>query len=982
MNNKNKIMNCKGSQKGIALLFSLAILALLLVMAMGFATNAIFDQRTAYNSANVASARILAQAELNKVLTLLKYYDSGIYYSHSINNAMICDSTPTSDMLEKLQTKEGNSYIFQWKNGYDSYINWNYVAVNDGTADRIIGRTAFILIPDEGVDPGTLVNKDQDESLNTEEIRIGANVYEINVRSMDPSITQPIATVFNYTRPPYTPVANPGQYNGNWIDFPTMFNYFTIAGQPLSPAMKDNFRRWFVIDVPNDKEAFWIDLNNDKVMDKDSTHAMFELYHRFYLPQTAAFWNGADIDKDILLDNNKDGVPDIPLVKWTLAGPVTTPGGIPWLATFGMKDSGPPQVEIPIGSGLLYNKWIDDDATYKGTYASAWARRRQIAANLVEYCKSPIAGIPADSAISDQANWLPPNPAPTFTGNKKTPYIDEIGVALEASAVYTKKTVSTTDDTYNVTVSLNGYLLGKLIDIYSTTPWAQPFTLKVRGSISYKVTVDGNNLATVVNQPFEFDLPSTLIYYWDAGYGTHVYTFNAATLPASLTSPDITIATTPNPVTVVNGVSVHIDKAILYDTTGGFKGYDYSTINKTSTLAVDLLNCDPTTIPALPQSTFFSFQTEDPRQNLNDGDWYVATAAPQVYNAAVSIGVGTSYWRVKWDNPSGSGYTGIVNEKGSPMAAHTADPFNTDLETATDPAGGTLSTAFIRNAPMLSPWEIGFIHRGQKWQTINLKKYDKTRATKAVADSSGTNIYMAGAGLYTDGDANILDQIKMTDQTTSPKKINIKTHLDEVLKALLNKVRIGCTPDPNSVPIMDLNSMAAVGGLPIDTSSTKVDVLIGKIKEKNINFFTRAGIADVAEYALGSTDLAPLDVASRNTDAKQEELIGKTVNLCEVGGQIEFFTIIVLAQTIRDVGTNGGAGITIAKVDRDGNKQSMVSVKLGVFDYKKIGTYVEDGITKQSCVYADEIIGEQKIRVRGYRDASGNCQILSYEYVE
>lgn len=32
-----------------------------------------------------------------------------------------------------------------------------------------------------------------------------------------------------------------------------------------------------------------------------------------------------------------------------------------------------------------------------------------------------------------------------------------------------------------------------------------------------------------------------------------------------------------------------------------------------------------------------------------------------------------------------------------------------------------LSTAYIRNAPMQSLWELGVIHRGAAWQTLNLK---------------------------------------------------------------------------------------------------------------------------------------------------------------------------------------------------------------------------------------------------------------------
>ncbi len=977
MNKKSKKMKHIRSQKGIALLFSLAILSLLLVMALGFATNAIFDQRTAYNSANVTSARLMAQAELNKVFTLLKYYDDGIFYSHDSNPA-----TRTSDMLERLKTSEGGSYAFEWKSSYASFINWNYVKVNDGITDRIIGRTAFVLIPDEGIDPGSLVNKDIDECLIPfQEKRIGVNVDEINIQSIDSSITGSKAAVFNYDRPPYSPVANPGRYSYTWIDFSTMFSRFALAGQPLSVDMKNNFRqKWFVIDAMPDKEAFWIDLNGDNVINKNpNAMTKFELFHRFYMPYYTDVngngvydagdtnnWDGMNINTTILADSDGNGIPDITPDKWSEPVPPTTPvtgNCIPWLALYGYDKDG------------VFN---DTDATLKGTFQTVTRLRRQIVANLKDYCSSGYA------ATSDQPNWLPPNTAPTFTGNKRTPYIDEIGVALESSALYTKKTVSTFEDTLNVTVALNGYLLVKLIDIYSPTPWAQPFTLKVKGTISYNVAVDGNNLAPVGPQPFEFDLPSTLPFNWNGGYGTYVYTFNAATLPASLISPDINVSTTPNPVTVVNGVSVYIDMATLYDASAGFKGYDYSLVNKPAALVGDLLN---TNADKTAQSVYFSFQTEDPRQNLNSDDWYVSSIAPAVCPNAVMSGSGVGFWRVKWENPLGTGYTGIVNEKGSPAGGY-ADALilaggnpalcEADKEISTDPAAGSplpLSTAFIRQAPMFSTWELGFIHRGVKWQTINLKAYDKDKAAKkiSVTDTVAKD-YCPGGGLYHAGDANILDQIKMTSQAKSPKKINIKTHRDEVLRALLDKIKIGCIPDPDMATYMSLDSMSSTTGLAIDAANGKAPNLIGKIKENDINFFTRAGIAGVAEFSgfYGDEDPAPLKTTSRNTDATQEELIGKTINLCEVGGQIEYFTVVIIAQAIRDVGGVGG-DIPINKRKNDGFLLPPIQSRLGRFDY------VKDGLT---YYYADEITGEQKIKVRGYRDASGNCKILSYEYVE
>ena len=80
---------------------------------------------------------------------------------------------------------------------------------------------------------------------------------------------------------------------------------------------------------------------------------------------------------------------------------------------------------------------------------------------------------------------------------------------------------------------------------------------------------------------------------------------------------------------------------------------------------------------------------------------------------------------------------------------------------------------------MQSPWELGFIHRGAAWQTINLKAYN---SDEGVATDAGGNA-------YSDGDANILDQIKMSSQTETYGKVNINTeYFNPIPTNFVNKV--------------------------------------------------------------------------------------------------------------------------------------------------------------------------------------------------
>jgi hypothetical protein len=295
-----------------------------------------------------------------------------------------------------------------------------------------------------------------------------------------------------------------------------------------------------------------------------------------------------------------------------------------------------------------------------------------------------------------------------------------------------------------------------------------------------------------------------------------------------------------------------------------------------------------------------------------------------------------------------------------------------DKEYVTDPAYNAaapegLSTAYINHGPIDSPWELGFIHRGSAWQTINLKEYDPNKANKIFTVSPEI---IPGGGAYSDrtnggGDANILDQIKMSDAAAA-HKVNINsTYVDSytnknvLLQALLAKIRIGSDP-----------ATPGVGGTQV-AIGTNLDKLIVGITTRlnNANYITRAEVANAQTGTVYDLIDGTCGIV-QNTDAKQEELIGKFINLTDVSGQTEYFTIIIIAQAIKDVGGDG-VDMDVFKKDSSGATNVRIPCRLGRFDYDS--TY---------NLYADEITGEQKIKILVHRDGTGACKIISYEYVE
>lgn len=258
------------------------------------------------------------------------------------------------------------------------------------------------------------------------------------------------------------------------------------------------------------------------------------------------------------------------------------------------------------------------------------------------------------------------------------------------------------------------------------------------------------------------------------------------------------------------------------------------------------------------------------------------------------------------------------------------------------------STAFIRNAPMISPWELGFIHRMRSYQTINLKKFNTE--SPDVMDMS-----LEG---YQKGDAAILDQVKFTEQKISYGKININTASENVLRALTKDIVYGSKPakfeqgsgpnisapqlprkeypkmDNNIVPegdpvvnekervIKRLNGMEFVSTKAGGSSSTglindyfKAKQVPGKNGDEPLaQWYSRARIVNVMESYLNS--IYGISDYFKINDADYEEIIGKMVNLFEAETAREVH-VIVVAQAIQQVKkSNNDMNQFNPKVDR------------------------------------------------------------------
>jgi hypothetical protein len=353
----------------------------------------------------------------------------------------------------------------------------------------------------------------------------------------------------------------------------------------------------------------------------------------------------------------------------------------------------------------------------------------------------------------------------------------------------------------------------------------------------------------------------------------------------------------------------------------------------------------------------------DPRQNLNYGDWLIkSVVVADESTSDLSLNAVKAY-EMAGGSVADANYnancSSIYKIKYSPYEAYLVNSDKVDYEkNVNDPVN--VSTNRIRNAAMQSPWELGFIHRGAAWQTINLKSFDSAHA---VGFKDGTTI-----GEYVKGDANILDQIKMTDAIISPYKVDLKIANTAILTALLDRIKVNTT---------GLDLAGANSG---DLITDLTDVVTAIRADKNIT--TRASVINLTlndKNAFTGGVMAP-----QNNDAAQEEIIGKFINLTgtispiseEGSANPEYFTLLVVAQSIKDVGGANGDSITIKQRFND-KSIATIDTKLGTFDYA-----VKNSENGQEYAYADKITAEYKIKLLIKRDlASGKSQVADTESV-
>lgn len=1079
----------KNNESGVALLFALGILSLLLVLGLAFASNALLAQKVAHNNSSRSQAKQFALSAVNRIAISIMYLQSKLpssailedysdVYSSGMDGKDENNKTYADGLFSKedsLLTPPASASPDKPDDSTYQKPKWTFIfdKPKGVTGRKIIGRIAYQqVVSSKGLSKITLdsvlrgVYAQSSHASGTPAVnhepwntRWGKTISELNLNK-----TTPLDDWYNKA------LDETGLKEDSYSSISSFFlayekEYFSDANADKKKAF---IERWFTDGTePVEPEFYRYKISTSANSDE------FKLYHRFNLGDLTKCYLEDDkwydrFRNDTKITLNKNGA-DI-LDKLAHDG-----------VEFKITDE-----LTPADTGIPFLKQI---ANERETFSTLEARRKQIAANLNDYCDPdsiPTSDHPAtDWSVEEGAT------EPTFTGNERTPYIYELGYKLE---IYHQADGATKTKGFEVDVTnkMLGFQLAlfpavKLAQIYENVPDDfQKFIFKnsvkaisLKGEIieakyndiKYKYKNAGGNEVEasasgtievadkkitfepkwnitpstgelLLNKPndadnnISFDLPLNGYPFGEAKDSNNWHGEKYQTGVTGLFDEEILIkvvkSTTPhNPTTIVSGpTSVEITKVNVSEVTvkRGALLLQGQLKDTSSPFGVDFvrapqkeensLKFNPTgSALSLSEAEAFTFllggiQGMDPRQNLNEDDWHVSARAT----------AGTSQWDAVMDVSTGTPVTGKANVSHGSEPAHPFDPGKAsdvdaskyDPEKNVDsngPAWGDdtnhLSTAYIRNAPMQSLWELGVIHRGAAWQTLNLKAAGAPGGSGSISPSDmkqGLSWNNTSGTSYANGDGGILEQVKLTEEAYCYGQVNINmlcsdTSLnkgyqseydDQMGQALFYNIRYG-----QEISTFETDT---TGTTPIEMSSTISNALKSSCYVDGTGtkkqFSSRTQFLD---WNSGGNNLAnafgvvPMTEAS---DAQREEIVGKTINLLKAeqsaSNVIQF---IVVAQTIRDVAGNG-----ITKINPENNTAVSRDCEYGVFDahrYKKGSTVTTDpsntgedtNTSDQSpddYLYFDEITGEVKMLVtlEKVSEVTGQLIVTSIEYID
>lgn len=931
-------------ERGVALIFTLAMLGLLMMLLLAFVGSMSVKKTVSSNAANKRQLDLLVNSAVSRLRLHLEdsekagknldetvsSTDDSDTLSDGSSPGTAASSAKSSFSKIEFECPEGDETLYDTNlvSGQEDEIEWIYV--KDPVSDSYFGRVAYAVIPN--VHPILDL-----KSLGTE-IRVGDQYNELNLSDFS--------------------------------------NGFKAAG--TVSVDKSNILNRDAYAVFYKDNSFDVEHSNFLNIFTTANGLNSEDTYLYRNPKTAgsqyrdSVWRRFDLGNDVLVDYNGNAFKDMSSedrVDALLGSSGTTISVDSNQMRYFDNNDKINNPDYRNAYVLPFFKKFDNSTTdevgsseYKGTFESADQLRNQVAANLIDYIldedqtvtsdvtpesenitENGIIGTPpaeqgswrldiSDTTPSTNKKW------PEYTGNKRTLYLNEAGFA--AWIELDPRTDSLSCKVYTMPMV-------ELIDIYglgsksgnNITEIADDYWMGVAGNFSFDITVQvGSNSYTRtidITLPNKYVKPSEYI----ESSGLEGMYFIPRWSTSELTGSDFVHTENINYVSGdaqyayidLDNVKVDITAAkLLKNTAGDFVPVDFAKIEKNINTDVDPYSITLSLGGGVHDVTLYaSAYTNDPRQNLNNEDWdndapafIEGTPVPtsgytDINSFKSSSNDATSFGKV---NPHD--YDDVMDEKKDrednirEAVGDKTGAWEIAASFESQPEDRPISTAYIREAPIRSLWELGFISRGIKWQTINLK------TVQADSESDVTSFDPS----YEKGDAEILDMVCLNYKNSPKFDINAKStseavsaNVKKIWKGLLaptssnQTLKIG-NPGGDTSADEDNKDVLNYGDneftLAADYNAEDVFKLIPNDADVEVNdsdyyffdtdrksFLRRSAMAP-ALYKLAMDEDSDID-----TDAKQEALIGKLIGLTDAYIYPPEVRVIVVAELLSQQNT-------------------------------------------------------------------------------
>ena len=328
---------------------------------------------------------------------------------------------------------------------------------------------------------------------------------------------------------------------------------------------------------------------------------------------------------------------------------------------------------------------------------------KQIAANMVDFCDNDNEATYKISETSTATSLMEvtQDSDVEYFGNEAVPYVNEVGLRFLVTQVDSPENASEPEPTlHTYTYKLNFLPYLELLNIYPDCGTGNYPAGKGKVYVEGTLQRVGGANAGPVNWPggdagkyeFEFEYGS------DSGVR-----FVEPTMPAEA-SIDVGTKELKSVTSVKYVIQISRINVVTYDTSSDTKVYDFAFWNNTTPHGAFEMEANS----AMALTGYWqgiSFQASDPRLNHKSTSWnsYVSTEA----DASDEL----------------DGFTFAAKNTNLTFADANAEDALATLTFAD--ADHTFSTAFIPNRPFKNIWELGCIHKGSAFETLDLLGVDK-----------------------------------------------------------------------------------------------------------------------------------------------------------------------------------------------------------------------------------------------------------------